>query len=240
MSQKKAVVVGASRGLGRGAAAALIAQKYEVLAIARDAAALASLPGAATLTADAVDDALAERVLREHTPDLLVLVAGAKATTKPLHELTWDEYQHNWNVDAKLAFIWLGHALRLPMKPGSHIVVVSSGAAIQGSPVSGGYAAAKRAQWLMASYAAAESERGKLGVTVHCVLPNLNPSTELGRAGIAAYAKRNGVTDEEFARRFLPYVTPEIFGAAIVDLDAQREKWNGLAYRLTGEGLVAV
>src|SRR5438034_10483968 len=111
-------------------------------------------------------------------------------------------------ADTRLTFVWLKQALRLPLAEGSHIIVVSSGAAAQGSPVSGGYAAAKRAQWFIADYAAQESERARLGIRVHCVLPALNPSTELGRAGIAAYARRAGVTDEEFAQRFSPPLTP--------------------------------
>ena len=58
---------------------------------------------------------------------------------------------------------------------------------------SGGYASAKRAQWFMADYAANESQREKLDLRVHTLLPNLNPSTDLGRAGIASYAQRAGV-----------------------------------------------
>jgi 3-oxoacyl-[acyl-carrier protein] reductase len=123
------------------------------------------------------------------------------------------------------------------MPEGSHIIVVSSGAAIQGSPVSGGYAAAKRAQWFMADYAATEIERARLSIRVTCVLPALNPSTQLGRAGIAAYAKRAGVTDEEFAKRFGAPLTPAIFGAAILELAARPEAWPALAYRLSGGGL---
>jgi NAD(P)-dependent dehydrogenase (short-subunit alcohol dehydrogenase family) len=169
-----------------------------------------------------------------------VLVAGAMPVLGPLHELTWGQFETNWHVDAKMTFVWLRQALRLPLAHGSHIVVISSGAALQGSPVSGGYASAKRAQWFMADYAASEIERGGLGIRIHCVLPSLNPSTELGRAGIAAYARRAGVSDEEFARRFGPPLTPQIFGAAIVDLATSPDKWPQLAYRLSGAGIAAL
>ncbi len=109
-----------------------------------------------------------------------------------------------------------------------------------GSPVSGGYASAKRAQWFMAEYAATEIERAGLGIRVHCVLPSLNGSTALGRAGIAAYAQRAGVSEEDFARRLGPPLTAEIFGTAIAELHSQPEKWTQRVYRLTGTGLGAL
>jgi len=157
-------------------------------------------------------------LLRKETPDLLVLCAGAPPVLGPLQEQTWDGFLTNINVDTKATFVWLGQALRLPMKRGAHVVVVSSGAAIGGSPVSGGYAPAKRAQWLLADYARNESGRAGLDVTVHCVLPNLNASTELGRAGIRAYAARSGVTEEEFVKRFEPQLTPAIMGESVAVL----------------------
>jgi NAD(P)-dependent dehydrogenase (short-subunit alcohol dehydrogenase family) len=150
LSNKVAVVTGASRGLGRGVALALAARGTRVVAIARDQVALSALArdiaGTIPVVGDAADDALARRVLTEHAPDLVVLCAGAMPVLGPLQDQTWEDFQTNWNVDAKSAFVWLRHALRLPMKRGGHIVVVSSGAAIAGSPASGGYASAKRAQ----------------------------------------------------------------------------------------------
>jgi len=44
------------------------------------------------------------------------------------------------------AFTWLREALLKPLPPGSRVVVVSSGAAINGSPASGGYAGSKATQ----------------------------------------------------------------------------------------------
>jgi hypothetical protein len=41
-------------------------------------------------------------------------------------------------------------ALNQPLKPGSRVLVVSSGAAENGSPMSGGYGGAKRMLWFMA------------------------------------------------------------------------------------------
>jgi NAD(P)-dependent dehydrogenase (short-subunit alcohol dehydrogenase family) len=243
-SRKTAIVTGASRGLGRGVAEALAARGVRVLALARSESALAALaqetPGIVPVVGDAADDALAQRLLAKEAPDLVVLCAGAMPVLAPLHEQTWETFQTNWNVDAKSAFVWLGHALRLPMKKGGHVVVVSSGAAIQGSPVSGGYASAKRAQWYMADYAATESSRASLGLRIHCLLPTLNPSTELGREGIAAYARRAGVTPEAFAKKFDPPLTPAIMGQGVVDLFESPERFPQLAYRIAGAGLAAL
>ncbi len=241
---KRAVVTGGSRGLGLGITGALAAEKMRVVVVARDAARLDAVRkdlGVETAQADIADDDAAGRILRETAPDLVVLCAGASPPLGSFHLQTWESFSHNWEVDTKSTFFWLRHALRLPMKAGSHVIVVSSGAAVRGSPVSGGYASAKRAQWFLAEYLANEAQREKIDLRVHCLLPNLNPSTDLGRHGIAAYAERAGVTPEEFAKRFGPPLTPAIMGRAIVELATDASaKWDQLAYRVTGAGLAPV
>ncbi len=64
----------------------------------------------------------------------------------------------------------------------------------------------------MADYAMQEVTRLKLGVRIHCLLPTLNPNTDLGRAAVAAYAERSGVSAEQFAKRLMPALTPAIMG----------------------------
>jgi NAD(P)-dependent dehydrogenase (short-subunit alcohol dehydrogenase family) len=243
LSPKVAVVTGGSRGLGRGVVEALAGRGARVLAIARGASLSAltrEVPGVVSIVGDAADEALAERVLSQESPDLVVLCAGAMPVLRPFHEQTWDDFQTNWNVDTKSTFVWLRHALRLPMKPGAHVVVVSSGAAVQGSPVSGGYASAKRAQWFVADYASTESVRAGIGLRIHCLLPSLNPSTALGRAGIHAYAQRAGVTPEAFAQRFHPSLTPAVMGQGVLELFCAPERYAQLTYRIGGGGLEAL
>jgi NAD(P)-dependent dehydrogenase (short-subunit alcohol dehydrogenase family) len=79
----------------------------------------------------------------------------------------------NWKTDVKIAFTWLREALLKPLPPGSRVVVVSSGAAINGSPASGGYAGAKATQRFIAAYAQEESRRAGLDITVTTVMPRM-------------------------------------------------------------------
>jgi NAD(P)-dependent dehydrogenase (short-subunit alcohol dehydrogenase family) len=238
---KTAIVTGGSRGLGRGVVEALVSRKARVVAVAREAARLGVLarevPGVETVAADAADPIAAGRIQQEVRPDVLVLCAGAAPLLRPLHLHTWETFSLSWEVDAKMAFVWLRDALLLPMRPGGHVVVVSSGAAVAGSPISGGYAGAKRTQWFVADYAAKESQRLGLGLRVHCLLPQLNPSTELGRAAIAAYAERAGLAVADFEKRFTPPLTPAIMGQAVAELVTEPQRWTELAYQVTGKGL---
>jgi NAD(P)-dependent dehydrogenase (short-subunit alcohol dehydrogenase family) len=166
-----------------------------------------------------------------------VLCAGASPLLRPLHLHSWETFSLNWEVDAKATFVWLRNALLLPLKPGSHIVIISSMAAVGGSPLSGSYAGAKRMLWFMADYAAQEIARLKLGLHIHCLLPVLNPSTDLGRAAITAYADRASVGFEDFVKRFSPPLTPAIIGSAVVDLHTDPARWDKLAYQIGGAGL---
>ena len=237
---KTALVTGGSRGLGRGVVEALVGRGMRVIAVARDRAQLeaaARETKCEIVVGDATDDVLAGKLIADHAPDLVVLAAGAMPPQRAIHLQTWESFSHNWHIDTKSAFVWVRNALLLPMKPGAHLVVISSGAALRGSPASGGYASAKRAQWFIADYAREEIARAKLGIRVQTLLPRLNASTELGRAGIAEYARRNGVTPEEYAKRLDPPLTPAILGAAIVDLHEHPEKHEAAAYVISGKGL---
>jgi NAD(P)-dependent dehydrogenase (short-subunit alcohol dehydrogenase family) len=134
---KIAIVSGASRGLGRGIVQALVARGVRAIALARDAEGLTTLAreseGIETVVADAADEVVVGRLLQERRPDLVVVCVGASALLRPLHHHSWETFSQNWEVDAKSTFVWLRNAFLLPMKPESHIVIVSSMAAINGS-----------------------------------------------------------------------------------------------------------
>jgi 3-oxoacyl-[acyl-carrier protein] reductase len=89
----------------------------------------------------------------------------------------------------------------------------------------------------MAGYADEESRRAGLGISVTSVLPGLTPATELGRLGVAGYAARAGVSEEEFMRPRGTPVTPASAGQAFVELAACEPSGLASAYTLSGVGL---
>jgi NAD(P)-dependent dehydrogenase (short-subunit alcohol dehydrogenase family) len=88
----------------------------------------------------------------------------------PLQDQTWESFSQNWNVDVAQAFHWIRCVLQRPLEPGSSVIAMSSGAAVNGSPLSGGYAGAKAAVRFIASYAAIESDRAGLGISFVSIL----------------------------------------------------------------------
>ncbi|MGK3204529.1 SDR family oxidoreductase [Amycolatopsis sp. MEPSY49] len=237
-TQSTAVVTGAGRGFGRAIAAALVAGGRTVVGIARSAAELDAVRdelGASfvPVAADATDDALAESVLREHRPGLLVLNAGAVPHMAPVHEQTWETFSRNWHVDTRHVFAWTRAALREPLRKGSVVVSMSSGAAIGGSALSGGYASAKAAIRYLRAYAADESDRAGLGLRFATLLPQLTPLTGLGTAGVEGYAARNGVDRDTFVAKMESVLTPEQVAKAVLEvIDG-----DAAEYQVSGTGL---
>jgi len=103
-------------------------------------------------------------LLDQHRPRPLVLNAGAAPLLRPLHRQTWQTFSRNWDVDVQHVFNWTREALLLPLAPGSVVIAFSSGVALAGSPMSGGYAGAKGTIRFIAAYGAAESARAGLGI----------------------------------------------------------------------------
>jgi NAD(P)-dependent dehydrogenase (short-subunit alcohol dehydrogenase family) len=237
---KVAIVVGSSRGLGRGITEAFLDAGASVVAVARNPAPLKDLadkrPELHLVAADASDPMVAGTLLSQHFPDVVALVAGAVPLLRPIHHHTWETFSANWQTDTRMAFNWIREALLLPLHKGSRIIVMSSGAAVMGSPLSGGYAGAKAAQRFIADYAAQESKRNDLGIGISAVLPKLTPATELGLPAVRAYALRMGISEEEYLQRMGKPVTPQIAGAAFVQLAAGAQGEAG-AYMLSAEGL---
>jgi NAD(P)-dependent dehydrogenase (short-subunit alcohol dehydrogenase family) len=206
LRDKSAVVIGGSSGVGEATVKALISEGTRVTAVARGADKLRALEatvgdGLSTLQGDATDPAFVERLLRDLKPDLLLLTAGVTPRMGRLDEFDWESFSAAWNVDVKAAFLLIKQALTLPLASGSIVVVVSSGAAIDGSPLSGGYAGAKRMEWLLADYAQKVSDSKKLGIRFLAVLPRPIEGTTIGAGAAAAYGAMSGITSEAFMKR---------------------------------------
>jgi NAD(P)-dependent dehydrogenase (short-subunit alcohol dehydrogenase family) len=236
-----ALVTGASQGFGRAIAAALHADGATVVAVARNAELLASLRDElgdtlTTVVADVTDPVVAGTLIERYRPDAVVLNAGAAPLLRPLQHHTWETFSRNWDVDVRHAFHWLREALLLPLHPGSTVVTISSGAAVAGSPLSGGYAGGKATIRFITGYAADESERAGLGIRFISILPKLTSTTDLGSMAVAAYARRDGVDVDEYLARSGPGLTPDEVGKATVEVVTSTGYAPG-AYLLTPAGL---
>jgi 3-oxoacyl-[acyl-carrier protein] reductase len=243
LSGKTTIVVGASRGLGRGIATAFAEAGAPVVAVSRTAAAFPEpINGAGTIqpeVADAGDATVAGGLLDRYEPEAVILVAGASPHMRPLQQQTWETFSANWQTDVRIAFHWLREALLKPLRPGGRVVVFSSGAAANpnGSPLSGGYAGAKATQRFITGYAQDEAERAGLDITFTAVLPQFAPQTGVGGPAVQAYAARAEQPLEEYLQQVGPFVTPEIAGTALVELVLADAATVAPGYRLTAAGL---
>jgi NAD(P)-dependent dehydrogenase (short-subunit alcohol dehydrogenase family) len=239
LRSKRVVVTGGSRGLGLGLVEALVAQGAKVTVVARGVDALEAVGlrlGVDTIRADVTEPAAAQRVLSETRPEVLVLNAGAAPPMARLDTMQWHEFSATWEADVKAGFHWLQAALTLPLGRGSRVLVGSSGAALNGSPLSGGYAGAKRMLWVMARYANGVSEQADLGVRFQVLVPQqMVGGTGVGDAGAKAYADAQGIPMAQFLARFGAAMPPREFGEKVVRILTHPQYATGMAFGLKGD-----
>ena len=244
LKDKTIVVTGGSRGLGLGLVEALVAQGAKVTVVARGADALKSVRarlGVATISADVTDETSPRRILSEVRPDILVLNAGATPRMGRFEQMSWADFTATWETDVKAGLYWLQAALNLPLKPGSRVLVGSSGAGHTGSPLSGGYAGAKRMLWFMAQYANGVAAQKGLGIRFQAIVPQqMVAGTGTGDAGAGAYARAMGVAPEAFVARFGAPMPPRDFGEMVVSLLEDPKYAEGLAFGLKGDTGVTI
>jgi NAD(P)-dependent dehydrogenase (short-subunit alcohol dehydrogenase family) len=234
------IVTGASRGFGRATAIALAESGAQVVGVARHRAGLDELQrelgDALTCeTGDVADPELPARLFDTYKPTAVVLNAGATPVIARLDEYDWDTFSVNWNVDVRQAFDFAQQALRTPPPNGGVLVTMSSGAALAGSPMSGGYAGAKATVRFISAYAAEEAARRAIPVRFVAILPHIT-TFGIGRLGVRAYAERAGITEEEFIERAGATVTPDQVGMHVVEVIADAS-YSAPAYHLTADGL---
>jgi len=244
LKDKNVVVTGGSRGLGLGLVEALVAHDASVTVVARDADALASVRarlGVATISADVTDETAARRILAEVRPDILALNAGTTPPMGRLDQMSWADFTSVWETDVKAGLYWLQAALNLPLKPGSRVLVGSSGAAVNGSPMSGGYAGAKRMLWFMAKYANGVAEQKGLGIRFQAIVPQqIIGGTGVGDAGANAYARAAGIETEAFLARFGAPMPPRDFGEKVLSVLDDPQYGTGFAFGLKGDTGITV
>ena len=133
-------------------------------------------PGVEVLPLDTADESAPSKVFGVLKPDILILCAGAFPPAAPLHEQSWQQFAVNWETDVKIALHFCKAALSEPLPGGASVILISSGAALAGSPNLGGYAGAKRTQLFIANYSQKESDRLGLGLRFSAVAPRIMPA----------------------------------------------------------------
>lgn len=248
-NDRRAVVVGGSRGIGRAVVARLASDGFRVLATGRDGAALARLQQDLatqgleidTTVADATEeDATQALASRAGPTDALVVNAGASAAA-PLARTDLATWERLLQVNATGAFLALrAFVPDMVARGAGRAVVVASTAALSGSPYIGAYAASKHAVLgLVRSVAAEVAGRG---VTVNAVCPHF-VRTDMTDASISRIQQATG-RDADDARAQLEHssrlgrlIEPEEVAAAVAMLVGDdSDTINGQALVLDGGG----
>jgi len=244
LRNRNMVVIGGSRGVGRRIVEAGIRSGAHVLAVARQEAPLRQLAqeisGVEVLALDAAEEGAPAKVFAALQPDILVLGGGAFPPAAPLHEQTWQQFAVNWESDVKIAFHFCKAALSRPLPAGTSVVLISSGAALAGSPLSGGYAGAKRTQIFIANYSQKESDRLGLGLRFIALAPRIIPDTELGKHAVAGYSRYLGISAADFIQGMAAPPTSCNVATAVMELVMNPDRSLGDVFLVSGKGLEAV
>jgi NAD(P)-dependent dehydrogenase (short-subunit alcohol dehydrogenase family) len=245
LQDERVVVTGGSRGLGLGIVEALLARGAQVTVVARDPGPLAEVErqGAAARAGDVTDPALMSAIVADVKPSVLILNAGATPVMAPLDEQTWEAFTAVWDTDVKASLYGIQAALKAPLADGARVLLVSSGAAIAGNPLSGGYAGAKQMLWLMAHYANGLANERRFGIHFQVLVPQqIVGETALGHQAASAGARRRGVSIEAFlAERYGAPLSPRQYGEHVATLLTDPRYATGVAWGFKGDiGITAL
>lgn len=225
---RNALVIGAGSGVGRATADALTAAGAQVLATGHER--------------DATDPGQVASLLAEADPDLVVVAAGTRPRMAPVEEQSWESFSAPWNVDVKIAFEVGRAALARPLRPHATVVIVSSGAALGGSPLSGGYAGAKRMQMFLADYLQHAADARDLGIRFVALVPRqLLVGTQIGEAAAAAYGAMDGQSAEVYLKEHFPVpLDPAGVAHAVVSIASDEELRRKTVLAVTGKGIESI
>ena len=241
LADKTMAVIGGSRGVGYKIVEAAATNGARVLAVARQQRPLRQLaeaiPGVDILSLDATDEDAPAKVFAVLQPDILVLCAGAFPPAAPIQEQSWLDFAVNWETDVKIAFHFCRAALVWPLKPGTSVILISSGAALAGSPNSGGYAGAKRTQLFIANYGQKESDRLGLGLTFTALAPRIMPDTELGRHAVDGYARYLGISASDFVGGMASPPSASDVARGVLEVATRPDRARGRVFVVSGNGL---
>lgn len=244
LNNQIAVVTGGTRGLGLGIVEELLDKGAKVTVVARHQSGLDDVArrlDVDVIAADVTDQDAAWRILGQVQPSIVVLNAGAPPAMALLEDQRWETFSNTWETDVKAGFHWIQAALGTPLAPGSRVLVSSSGAAVAGSPLSGGYGGAKRMLWLMSNYAQGRSAQRELGIRFQTIVPRqMIAGTGVGGAASAAYSANLGVTVEQYLERFGAPMPPRRYGEHIVSILTDARYERELAFGIKGDTGISI
>jgi NAD(P)-dependent dehydrogenase (short-subunit alcohol dehydrogenase family) len=251
---RRVVVTGGSRGIGRAVVGRFAAMGDEVVAIARDAdalAAVAGMPGASRETTgapvrgvacDLTDETAVEALMRElGRVDVLVNNAG-RADSAPLHRTTLSSWNAQMAVNATAVFLCTRAVIGgMRERDDGRIVTVASTAGRAGAAYASAYSASKHAAVGLMRSAAAELAGTR--VTANAVCPAF-VDTGMTETSATRIAQRTGRTTAESVDALAGLaplgrlVEPQEVADAVVWLaSAQAAAVNGQTIVLDGGGI---
>jgi NAD(P)-dependent dehydrogenase (short-subunit alcohol dehydrogenase family) len=240
------VVTGGAKGIGRATVQRFAALGDRVVALGRDADALAALPAAEAQThvCDVTDEAAVTRVFGEiGAVDVLVNNAGM-GESAPLHQTTLESWQRHLEVNATGAFLCMRAVIEgMRARGAGAIVTVASTAGRTGVPYTTAYTASKHA--VVGLTRAVAAELGGTGVRVNAVCPTF-VRTEMTDRSIGRIVARTGRTSQQAEEALAAasplgrLLEPEEVADAIVHLASPAAAAiSGQAWVIDGGGIQA-
>ncbi|HEX3431106.1 MAG TPA: SDR family NAD(P)-dependent oxidoreductase [Rhizomicrobium sp.] len=208
LAGRRAVITGASRGIGAAIALRLAEAGAETILIGRDAEALAGqtarIPNATSAICDVTDAAQVEKVFAEtlarSAVDILVNNAGA-AESAPFIKTSDAVLERMLSINLRSAFRCTRAVLPSMLAGGfGRVVNVASIAGLRGYPYVTAYVAAKHA--LVGFTRALAMEVVQKGITVNAVCPGY-ADTDLVRGAVSAIVEKTGRSPGEVVREMI-------------------------------------
>jgi len=180
LSGKRAIITGATGGIGTATARAFLAEGASVLLVARTESRLAALAAelaagdrVAYCAADIADEAATQRYVADAVErfggiDILFANAGFEGAIQPLLQMPAEDFDAVQRVNVRGTWLALKHCAP-QLAAGASVVVTSSVAGRVGVPGLGAYAASKHA--LVGLVEVAALELAASGVRVNAIAP---------------------------------------------------------------------
>ena len=211
-------------------AEALAAEGARVFVCDVDSDAVAALPD--TLTGTEVDLSDSGAIASWLDPivvdgiDILVNNAGVAGPTKPLEEMTVDEWRHCMAVSLDAQFLCAQRVVAVMKAQASGAIVnIASTAGLMGMPNRAPYVAAKYGVVGLTKTLA--MELGRHNIRVNAIAPGSITGERMKRV-VAAHAESEGISEDEVRAMYVlgtsmaTYVDPEEIGDMVVYLVSER------------------